>query len=482
MGKRFKASRRQSTQFSKTQLDNLKPEDKPYEISEPSGLRIVVGRRTKTWVYRYNSPVTKKSRKYILGRYPALGIKQARIDLGNAQLRVENGEDPAAEKQARLKEIRLNPTVEEVVIDYLESKTGQKSHHEIKLYLDREVVPVWGERKIRTITAAEIQKRIDEIEARASVAAKRCLSYVRGLFKYASHPRRAYVESDPTVTVVCETKEKPRQRTLDDDEIRALFANIDSMKAADSTKRSIRMALITGQRISEILGMRWDELTTARDNLTWWEIPAKRTKNGRAHRVPLCSLAIETIDEARAANGESDLVFPAAGGKVLFKGEPGKALRREFKEIGIKERFTVHDLRRTARTNWSRLKIDHEIRERLLNHSFGKLDEAYDQHDFADEKAEAMARWDRGLRAILRGETPDALERQWDDLEAKYRASPSDSRHILSAVHAGLSANAVPPSWALAPFLIWIERMLQQGETSQGTLLADAPPSPLLEG
>ena len=58
--------------------------------------------------------------------------------------------------------------------------------------------------------------------------------------------------------------------------------------------------------------------------------------------------------------------------------------------------WTLHDLRRTYRTNLSRLKVPPHIAERLLNHTSARdpLEFVYDQYDFMDEKREAVEKYD----------------------------------------------------------------------------------------
>ncbi len=64
---------------------------------------------------------------------------------------------------------------------------------------------------------------------------------------------------------------------------------------APGTRIALKLLLTTGQRRQEIVGARWVEFREA-DAL--WEIPANRTKNGRAHRVPLSELALQLLSEA----------------------------------------------------------------------------------------------------------------------------------------------------------------------------------------
>src|SRR5262249_2426843 len=62
--------------------------------------------------------------------------------------------------------------------------------------------------------------------------------------------------------------------------------------------------------------------------------------------------------------------------------------------------FVVHDLRRVVRSGLSRLKIAEEIREAVLAHARPGIKGVYDQHDYLDEKRDALIQWNARLRSI----------------------------------------------------------------------------------
>ena len=81
-----------------------------------------------------------------------------------------------------------------------------------------------------------------------------------------------------------------------------------------------------------------------------------------------------------------------------------EAAKREFLEetsILPVEPFIFHDLRRTMRTKLSALPIPYEIRERMIAHKRGALDQVYDQHDFRAEKARGFKLWEQRLLEIV---------------------------------------------------------------------------------
>jgi hypothetical protein len=67
--------------------------------------------------------------------------------------------------------------------------------------------------------------------------------------------------------------------------------------------------------------------------------------------------------------------------------------------------WTNHDIRRSVRSQLSRLKIPEEVREAVLAHVRPGIKGVYDLHDYADEKREALKLWGARLRSIV---TPQA--------------------------------------------------------------------------
>ncbi len=55
--------------------------------------------------------------------------------------------------------------------------------------------------------------------------------------------------------------------------------------------------------------------------------------------------------------------------------------------------FTLHDLRRTARTQLAALGVRREVAERCLGHTLGGVEGTYDRHDYFEERRLALGQW-----------------------------------------------------------------------------------------
>jgi integrase len=57
------------------------------------------------------------------------------------------------------------------------------------------------------------------------------------------------------------------------------------------------------------------------------------------------------------------------------------------------EHFTLHDLRRTARTHLEAIGVAPHVAERCLNHSVRGLVGVYNRYDYLDERRSALESW-----------------------------------------------------------------------------------------
>jgi integrase len=167
---------------------------------------------------------------------------------------------------------------------------------------------------------------------------------------------------------------------LSEEEIRALWRGLDDSAFSDA----VRLLLLTGQRRGEIGALAWSEVTGNAILL-----PAERTKNHRAHTVPLSRQA-RAILERQPRRNSTDFVFSDSG-RVDWD-RPKIALDAR---IGIAP-YRLHDLRRSCASGMQRLGVRAEVIERALNHvsgSFRGVAGIYQRDPLSDNVRSALQRW-----------------------------------------------------------------------------------------
>jgi integrase len=361
-----------------------------------------------------------KRRRLKLGEYPAVTLATARKRARHAQSAIDNGEDPARDRQAA--KAAPTDTVKALAKDYLKkhARKFKRSADEDERLLNVDVLPKWGERSVRELTRRDVRTLIDGIVERgAPVMANRVLALVRKVLNFAVD--HDWIEANPAARITKPTREVSRERVLTDDEIHRLWRVLEHFpttaeRPAPGRKGSkgkkddplcpvspalaalLKVRLLTGQRGGELVRMKWVDVDLSGG---WWTIPAGDTKNGEPHRVPLVGRAKAIIqaqlpeDEA----SESEFVFIGSGASLRDRAKKApaaiaKALRLDFRG---------HDLRRTAATRMAAAGIPRDHIGKVLNHVEGgaRATRVYDRHHYDAEKRMALETWDRVLTAIL---------------------------------------------------------------------------------
>ena len=394
-----------------------------YEIPDPalSGLYLVVqASGVKSWALRYR--FGGKPAKLTLGRWPLMGVAEARAAASEALDKIERGKNPAIEKKAT-KAAKAEAQLSErdkikTLIGQYDKRhlSGLKSGAVVRRELDRFVVAEWGERDIHDIARRDVIDLLDGIaDSGRVVTANRVRAYLSKFLNWAVE--RDILPMSPATGVKPVAKEASRDRVLTDDEIRWFWAACEAEGFPWGPLGKV--LLLTGQRLNEVAQMADGEI---RGEL--WHLSADRTKNARAHDVPLSDAVREVLDGVERVADDKGVVrfiFTTTGttpGSGFFKARAHPAEAME--QIAAKERgeaveiprWTFHDLRRTAATGMARLGIAVRITEAVLNHvsgTGGGIVAVYQRHDYAEEKRQALDAWARFVAALIEGNADNVV-------------------------------------------------------------------------
>jgi integrase len=180
--------------------------------------------------------------------------------------------------------------------------------------------------------------------------------------------------------------ERSRERVLSDTELKIIW---DAL-GPDDYSAVVRLLMLTGQRASEIGGLRWSEIVDGEIRL-----PATRTKNSRPHVVPLAPAA-QLILSGRPRDDE--FVFGRASGQPLGGwGACKAALDLRISARGAKlEHWVHHDLRRSMATRMAELGTAPHVIEAVLNHVSGHkagIGGVYNKSQYPEQKRITLAKW-----------------------------------------------------------------------------------------
>lgn len=385
--------------FTDKGVVNLKPAPTRRIIWEENGfgqgslgLRITPS-GTKTWIYMYRH--AGKPRMQTLGVYPAVSVAEAHKAFGDAMLAHQTGLDPAFKSVTEHKREREAPTFNALAEAYIEgyAKKRKRTWAEDERILKRDVLPKFGSHKAQAIERRDVRKLLDEIVARgAPIGANRTLAVVRKLFNWAVS--RDLVPNNPCVGVGAPSEENQRDRVLTESEIRTVLVNLPTMPVTERARLALLLQLLTAQRCGEILGAEWAEFDLP---AAWWTIPAGKAKNKLTHRVPLSPLALLVLAHAKAIGHGSRYVFASPrGDKPMVETVLARGVHRNLELLGVPH-FTPHDLRRTAASHMTGMRISRLVVSKILNHVESGVTAVYDRHSYDHEKREALDLWAQKL-------------------------------------------------------------------------------------
>lgn len=364
----------------------------------------------KTWMVdcRLNGRQTKTR----LGTWPGMTLAEARTEAGKIRDDAKAGRDPRqvraqAEAQAR----ETAETFGDVAEAFLDAwrPRGVNTKREFKSTVDRHLAPLLGVRK-RELHRRHLSDVIRGLESERRKggplpgAARKAYEAARQIVLWAV--AHGLLEADPFSTMIAPKKGAPRQRALSDREIQLLWPVWDEVGAPFGPL--YKFLLLTAARRNEAAHMTWSELDDP-DEPREWIIPADRTKNGRAHLVPLSEPA-RAVLRGLPRGRSGPFTFSTTDGAKPISGFTTARRRTDRLAAAAAARsgveppapWKIHDLRRTARTGMSGLDIVRDIGERCLNHHVGsKLDRIYDVHEYKPHKADAFQRWGEHVEALV---------------------------------------------------------------------------------
>jgi integrase len=342
-------------------------------------------------------------------------LKEAREQARDDRSRVEHGIDVGAVKQAEKVVVLEVPTVHKLGQLWFSKYIKPRYKHPgpvervLRLYID----PLIGAIAPSDLQPVHVDRVLSHIVAAGSpTVANDALRCMFRMFRMAV--RNHWMERNPAADfdlVDAGGYEVARDRWLTLDELRRLAS---AMRTTPNFGRENEIAvwllLALCVRKMELLSARWDAFDL---DAGVWTLEREATKTQSTIRIPLASPVVAWLKEARVFSFGKPFVFPA---RRLVRCRLGENRRNRFDHISpdtlnvalkrLKmpdlEHFTVHDMRRTARTHLAGLGVDRFVAERSLNHKLGNVEGTYDRHDYFSERRHALSAWAALLERVER--------------------------------------------------------------------------------
>ena len=345
---------------------------------------MVMASGHKSYVVQYRAG-HRSRRMTISGVLPVeQARKEARAILGS----VAKGGDPVAAKRAA--EAAQEDTLAAIGERYLSSRAGRglRTIDQRRDILERLIYPKLGGWPIESIRRSDVARLLEQI---GDQRGPRMAGYAASVLKIVFHwfEKQSDDFRSPMIRGMAPNGIVPRDRVLDDRELRAFWRVASAWQHPFA--RMLQLILLTATRRTEAADMVRAEL----DGDTW-TIPVARYKSKTAHSIPLSKAARDVLATCPVI-GSAGYLFTINGRKPASYINPKKRfddlMRAELAKLEPSaelERWTIHDLRRTARTLLSRAGVSADIAERCLGHVIPGVRGIYDRHRFEEEKRVAF--------------------------------------------------------------------------------------------
>ena len=386
-------------------VDSTRGSGKPqnfFDEKAPGLCLRVSGTGSKSWYYVYRAPGIGRAgnSKWLgIGTYPAVKLADARTQALKHRHTVEvDKRDPGEEIKAKLIAVATEReekgfTFADMCALYITFAKGKKkTWYDDEAKINNVLIPAWGDRPLKSITRQHVHDLLDVLQADGmGVGVNRYQACISRIFTIALD--RGRVDAHPVARMIKRFDEQASERVLSDAEIKALWEGLELPEHEGIAADYIRLRALTGQRGAEVAEIERSEIDLLRAT---WTIPAKRTKNGKPHIVPLSPTAKEIIKRRLTAIDAKELrIFL---GIATWSHQP-----RKLNAIHGGA-YDWQDLRRTVATRLGGLGFDDTTIGRVLNHAkVSVTSKHYNQHEYTEEKRRALDAWDRELRRIVAG-------------------------------------------------------------------------------
>lgn len=379
-----------------TAVNNAKPKDKPYKLSDEKGLYLFVQTSgSKLWRFDYRFLAKRKT--LALGSYPDVTLADARARRDNARKQLANDIDPSESKKAvkasalKAGENSLEAVTREWAASYFKNKSS--SHQERTLRrLELYIFPWLGKNPISEINAPQILDAVKRIEKLNKLeTAHRTLQATSQVFRYAVQTGRAL--RDPCVDLrgaLPATVVKHMAAFTEPKEIAELLRAIDGFTGSFTVQTALRLSPLVFTRPSELRTAKWSDIDLEANE---WRYRVSKTNT--MHLVPLSKQAAKLLADIHPLSGHGKFVFQ--GGHDPKKPMSAAAINAALKRMGYdtQQDITAHGFRAMARTILhERLNIDPYIIEHQLAHKVpDALGAAYNRTKFIEQRTAMMQAW-----------------------------------------------------------------------------------------
>lgn len=382
--------------LTNTEVKQAKPKEKEYNLADGNGLQLRIKPiGSKSWLFNYSRPYTKKRANLSLGTFPDTTLADARTMVRACSALLAKNIDP---KEQRIEEDKKQQDANRLTFQYTaekwlklkESNISAVYYDKISNRLEKYIFPKLGKLPIHKINAVDTIDVITPIADRSKLeTVKKLCRWINEIMLYAANTGLIHANPLSGIGKAFNSPKVIYLSTLKPDQLPDLMTHINRANIKTVTRCLIEWQLHTMVRPGEAAGTRWDEIDI---DTALWTIPAERMKKGRAHVIPLSPQALALLQLIRPISGKREYVFPA--NRNPRSSANSQTVNMALKRMGFKGILVAQGLRALASTTLNEQSFDPDVIEAALAHiDKNSIRAAYNRAEYIGRRKIMMCWW-----------------------------------------------------------------------------------------
>ncbi|WP_213993812.1 site-specific integrase [Sodalis sp. dw_96] len=372
-----------------------KPYDGPEELADAGGLSVRISPKGNI-AFQFRYRFAGRPVRLRLGIYGKISLREAREAMEQCKKWLAEGRNPAAMMRMAKAEAVASPDINMLVAEWLDSPPALKlvKYDYWKRMLALHVTDRYGKMLADEMAPTDWEQIFRRINDGGSpVQAGNVLVKMKQVIRYGLRRRR--ITSSALLLLELNDVGKLAQngeRFLDDQEVGIFWRSVGKTKMSQQNQLFVRLVLLTGCRGVELRLAKKKDFDLGR---RIWTIRKEISKTRRGFVRGLSAAAVELLEQAFLIYPDFEIVFPPA---TLQVDRPMSAnvllsLADQVGEVMNITDWTMHDLRRTCKTQMAKLGVAPHVSEKILGHKLTGMLAVYDQHDYVEEQQQAADLW-----------------------------------------------------------------------------------------
>ncbi|MCU4496338.1 tyrosine-type recombinase/integrase [Acinetobacter ursingii] len=389
--------------------NNGKVREKVEEVADRDSMSVRVSAKGKI-VFQLRYRFAGKPVRHDIGTYPFISLKDARIESERLRAMLDQGKNPKIEVMLE-REVHTKPiSVNDIFDRWYESYclTNKKRHDQVLGMYNRHVKENIGKLPADRLDTSAWLDFFDVHAKQRPGVAKNLLANIKQMLKWAA--KRKYIKTNVLSDI------NPREdlgitrnvgkRVLSDDEIKIFYECMKYSRIKEKNKIFMQLCLIYGCRNGEL---RIAKKTDFDFINKIWTVPADNHKTGHHSNEPILRpivAATEVLIKELFELNKGEYAFVSGSAIENMTESSAAALPssvlgwvKRFKKTEMKH-WSLHDLRRTARTNFSKISKDRDLHELMIGHVLPNDQSTYDLYEYLREQAEIYNKWIEKLETL----------------------------------------------------------------------------------